>query len=140
MIHLIILQPPTSPPLPYTTLFRSLIDGPQAPMTGVFDGYEKQVLHDWISAQNVTRQAPPKRRNFRRYRKRSTTNYRVSSDRTESSDDDNQDVRCVQPELLRLSSEQRMQRIIHYMTPSKHTSPAGLFATREFVSIFSGEV
>src|SRR5690625_6317353 len=82
MIHLIILQPPTSPPLPYTTLFRSLIDGPQAPMTGVFDGYEKQLLHDWISAQNVTRQAPPKRRNFRRYRKRSTTNYRRSEEHT----------------------------------------------------------
>lgn len=125
---------------PQKSRFWRLIDGPQAPMTGVFDGYEKQLLHDWISAQNVTRQAPPKRRNFRRYRKRSTTNYRVSSDRTDSSGDVNQEVRCVQRELLRLSHEQRMQRLIHYMSPSKHTSPAGLFATREFVCAFSGEV
>src|SRR5690625_7243525 len=88
-------------------------------MTCVFDGYEKQLLHDWISAQNVTRQAPPKRRNFRRYRKRSTTNYRVSSDRTDSSGDVNQDVRCVQRELLRLSHEQRMQRLIHYRSEER---------------------
>lgn len=124
---------------PELSRFWRLIESPQAPMAGVFDGYEKQLLHDWIAGDHLTQKYPPKRRNFRRYPKRNRTNHPTPLCTFATSGDAHQDARYLERELLALPQEQRMQHLINYMCPSKHTGPAGLFATREFVSVFNGQ-
>ena len=52
---------------PQHSRFWQLIDGPGAAMFGVFSGYEKQVLHDWIAGDQCSAgHANPFRSQFRR--------------------------------------------------------------------------
>ena len=127
---------------PQKSRFWRLIDGPKAPMAGVFSGYEKQLLHDWISGDQISSKPPRKRRTFRRYPQshphpavaQNDARQRFSGSDDMSADDMGADVRHLQRDLCSLTGERRMLRLIEFMSPSKHATAVGLFATREFVA------
>jgi hypothetical protein len=96
---------------PRLSRFWQMVDGPGAPMFGVFNGYELQLLKDWITGDWVDPQASPPnpfRANFRR-RDPSTLEFSSS---------------------LKLSEP--THSLIEKMTPALHSSPEGLEATRVF--------
>ena len=121
---------------PENSRFWRLIDGPKAPMAGVFSGYEKQLLHDWIAGEKIARQSPRKRQTFRRYAKPvATTNDGAQTIDPQS--DMDVDLRSIQRELRALPDAERIPHLIDFMSPSKHATAVGLFATRQFVNAIS---
>ncbi|EPG2633988.1 iron-containing redox enzyme family protein [Pseudomonas aeruginosa] len=91
---------------PRGSRFWNLIEGDRAAMFGVFTPYEQQLLYDWIA---VDWQAPA----------------------PAGSDVDAEQV-ALRRELLRLSPEQGVARLLELMAPHRHHGPAGLLATRMF--------
>lgn len=127
---------------PSQSRFWRLIDGPHAPMAGVFTGYEKQLFHDWITGDAAApHPGDRRRRTFSPYRAPTgKTSGGESSPPTPSPSSmssgtphDLDDVHLLRRELLGLDPAQRMRRLIRHMSPSLHTTPAGLQATRLFV-------
>ncbi len=109
---------------PGESRFWQLIDGAGAAMFGVFSGYEKQVLHDWIagdwiSAQRVAPVRPG----------RGTS---VSQDQSPPADADTQ---TLMHSLRGLPDAQQVQALIAWMSARRHCTPAGLYATRRFIQL-----
>lgn len=98
---------------PQDSRFWQLIDGPGAVMFGVFSGYEKQLLKDWISGdwkdELSTQKASP-------FRIRSPLRISVNSP----------------DEQLTLFDSQSAEDLIALMAPGSHATPEGLAATRVF--------
>src|SRR5690606_25444591 len=122
---------------PQESRFWRLIDGPHAPMAGVFTGYETQLLRDWITGAPSTRAPSSRRRTFSPYRapKGHASGGECPPHPSPSSGPShelNHDVNTLRRELLALDTPQRMRHLIRYMSPSRHTTPAGLYATRAF--------
>jgi hypothetical protein len=120
---------------PCHSRFWMLLDGPRAPMAGVFNGYEKQLIHDWIVGDAPVPASKP-RRVFPRYRpapasEPETTPRASHGDGMEERD---HDEILLRRELLSLDGPRRMRRLIDFMSPSRHAAPVGLYATREFVA------
>jgi hypothetical protein len=117
--------------------FWQLIEGAGAPMFGVFSGYEKQLLRDWIAgswvegdaevgSKKATRQA------FRnQFRATGATNQNTAVEA--HLDDTDPDLRNLKQLLGEQSAEERMSVLQGFMSPPLHATPAGLLATREFV-------
>ena len=95
---------------PRSSRFWQLIDGPGAAMFGVFNGYEKQLLKDWIAGEWVD---PTNKSNGSPFRAR----FRMRS----------QSDQLVAPARLR---PEPLQELLKKMSPAQHTSPSGLEATR----------
>ncbi|MBN2992273.1 iron-containing redox enzyme family protein [Pseudomonas cedrina subsp. fulgida] len=109
---------------PGESRFWQLIEGAGAAMFGVFSGYEKQVLHDWIagdwiSAQRVAPVRPG----------RGTS---VSQDQSPPADADTQ---TLMHSLRGLPDAQQVQALIAWMSARRHCTPAGLYATRRFIQL-----
>jgi hypothetical protein len=94
---------------PADSRFWQLIEGQGAVMFGVFSGYEKQLVKDWISgnwqAATPAQAASPFRNRFRR---------RPASDDTPIASPGNQSI----------------EELITLMAPDSHPTPKGLAATR----------
>ncbi|RRV10552.1 iron-containing redox enzyme family protein [Pseudomonas sp. v388] len=96
---------------PADSRFWQLIDGPGAVMFGVFSGYEMQLLRDWIAGdwqpENQAKKANPFRAQFRR--------------------------RATHVELpASTSGAISVERLTALLSPSLHSTPDGLNATRAF--------
>lgn len=102
---------------PALSRFWQLIDGPGAAMFGVFNGYEQQLLHDWIAG---SWQASQEGRPFRaRFRRRSAA--QPEGDAAEPLATAPDALRCLLPQL----------------SPAHHATPDGLRATRAFSRLLS---
>jgi hypothetical protein len=95
---------------PRSSRFWQLIDGPGAAMFGVFNGYEKQLLKDWIAGDWVD---PTNKNNGSPFRAR----FRMRR----------QSDQLLAP--ARIKTEP-LQQLLKKMSPAQHTSPSGLEATR----------
>jgi hypothetical protein len=128
---------------PQNSRFWQLIEGPRAPMAGVFNGYEKQLLHDWIAGERAEwtagsygtvsttgQESTRRRQSFRPYRPPVTFAKAEAADNTEDPE-----IRGLQRELESLSQSAKMQRLVKLLTPSRHHTPVGLFATRQFAAL-----
>ncbi|MDD0843568.1 iron-containing redox enzyme family protein [Pseudomonas sp. Gutcm_11s] len=106
---------------PSESRFWQLVDGPRAAMFGVFSGYERQLLHDWIAGdwQPAEQVAPQRRRNR-------------DEEGPEPVGDFASETRTLLAQLEGLAVAEQNQRLIQLMTPALHHSPAGLMATRLF--------
>lgn len=107
--------------------FWSLIEGERAQMFGVFNGYERQLLRDWIeSPAEPGDGASPATARLRR--PRPVALAAASAGPAEDRDSQLLALRLTQ---LRTPAE-RIEELIGWMTPARHHSPAGLLASREF--------
>ncbi|WP_460119330.1 iron-containing redox enzyme family protein [Pseudomonas sp. H3_G09] len=100
--------------------FWRLIDGSDAAMFGVFNGYEKQLLRDWI-----TQDCPASRP--RPYVRREAA--------VEESFDDDADLLNLEAALADEPAAEQMALLMAWLQPQRHWRPAGLFATRRFIQL-----
>lgn len=105
--------------------FWNLIKGERATMFGVFNGYERQVIHDWI----VDDALPTSRRRYHQSRR---SMRGADSGRLAPALD--QDARLLETRLGELKDpRQQMALLGDMIAPTRHFTPAGLLATRRFV-------
>jgi hypothetical protein len=117
---------------PEQSRFWKLIEGEgdQAKMFGVFSGYEKQVIYDWIAGDsqkampnNVTRL--PQTNNRKPIPNMQMDNPRLDSDVVE-----------LEAKLVSVNSIQEIIKLLTpYLSPALHHTPAGLMATRLYKSM-----
>ncbi len=100
--------------------FWRLIDGSDAAMFGVFNGYEKQLLRDWI-----TQDCPASRP--RPYVRREAA--------VEEAFDDDADLLNLEAALADKPAAEQMSLLMPWLQPQRHWRPAGLFATRRFIQL-----
>lgn len=101
---------------PSESRFWRLIDGPGAVMFGVFSGYEMQLLHDWIAGDWQGQTVNPFRSQFRQRAKAAPA--------------------LVVPRARLYAPTQCLEAL----APSRHATPPGLLATREFSRQLRGGV
>jgi len=109
---------------PADSRFWQLIEGTGAAMFGVFSGYEKRLLHDWIAGDwsNSQRVVPV----------RTGRSSRVARDQQAPDDPDTQ---YLVNSLRDLPDEQQLHALIPWMSARRHSCPAGLYATRRFIQL-----
>ena len=109
---------------PAESRFWQLIEGAGAAMFGVFSGYEKQVLHDWIAGEWISDQrvAPVRRGRSSRF----------SQEQHRPADPDTQ---ALVDSLWKLPDEQQLNALIPWLSARRHCTPAGLYATRRFIQL-----
>jgi len=126
--------------------FWRMIDGDRAEMFGVFNTYERQVIHDWITdgAENATISFRTRRRLSRRrtaavtQAPASTTSISVEGPGAEHrANDVDQEERLLKQQLAGLDPHSAMDALVPLLSPARHHSPAGLLATRLFRQHFS---
>jgi len=117
---------------PADSRFWQLIEGAGAPMFGVFSGYEKQLLCDWISGdwQPAQSEQAAKANAFRsRFRKTATAHLPAHPHLDES----DPDVQALTRQMNEAEPGSIMTLLIEHVSPARHATPAGLQATRLFV-------
>lgn len=142
---------------PQNSRFWKLLQGERAEMFGVFDGYERQVIHDWIAGDALTRPAPraegqpaptfPPRQLSFRARQRLFNTLSVHDDeavsggageglhgyRTQAANDSGSDeVQAFEDQLAAASPAEARALLIAWMSPALHHTEVGLLATRLF--------
>lgn len=108
---------------PQESRFWQLIEGSTAVMFGVFSGYEKQLIHDWIAGHW---QAPEHRPALHR--------DHASAD-VEPGAPDDPELKVLQDSLEDQSPQQQLEVLKPWLTAQRHHRPAGLFATRRFMEL-----
>lgn len=109
---------------PTESRFWQLIEGAGAAMFGVFSGYEKQVLHDWIAGDWIgAKRVPPVRPG---------RGSRFTREQHRPADPDTQ---ALADSLWNLPDEQQLGTLIPWMSARRHCCPAGLYATRRFIQL-----
>jgi hypothetical protein len=123
---------------PANSRFWQLIEGAGAPMFGVFSGYEKQLLRDWIAGtwdtdetDGGTRKAA--RQAFRNQFRATGETRQVTADDQLRIDESDPDLQRLNQLLSEHSATEKMTVLQPFMSPARHPTPAGLMATREFV-------
>ena len=109
---------------PAESRFWQLIDGAGAAMFGVFSGYEKQLMHDWIAGDWISSQRVPPVRPGR--------GSRFSREQHRPADPDTQ---ALVDSLWKLPDDQQLTALIPWMSARRHCTPAGLYATRRFIQL-----
>jgi hypothetical protein len=109
---------------PADSRFWQLIEGTGAAMFGVFSGYEKRLLHDWIagdwsSSQRVAPVRPGRTSRFSR-------EQQMPAD---------PDTQALVDSLWDLPDAQQLTALIPWMSARRHCCPAGLYATRRFIQL-----
>ncbi|MGE7815949.1 iron-containing redox enzyme family protein [Pseudomonas sivasensis] len=109
---------------PADSRFWQLIEGAGAAMFGVFSGYEKQVLHDWIAGDWISgeRIAPV----------RPGRGSRTSREHHRPADPD---IQALVDSLWNLPDEQQLTALLPWLSARRHCTPAGLYATRRFIQL-----
>ncbi|KPY60063.1 Uncharacterized protein ALO46_04085 [Pseudomonas syringae pv. solidagae] len=126
---------------PLHSRFWKLFEGAGAPMFGVFNGYEKQLVHDWIagewlsdgSAQPTVGKRLPEafRSRFRSLQDGAQPSPALA---VPASADADPDVRELHMKLESAPASEKMSTLIESMSPARHATAAGLHATRLFVN------
>lgn len=98
----------------------NLVSGDGAAMFGVFNPYERQLLHDWIAGD----WSEPTPRNPW------SGSERASAVQPPPRSEFATEERALLNELSTLSPRSRMHRLVALMAPHRHWTPAGLLATR----------
>lgn len=122
---------------PANSRFWQLVDGPDAQMFGVFTGFEKQLLRDWIAGDwfgdaESSSSAGGRAKAFRPRKRRQVTGQAPVPVQAHKPGDPDQELVDLQRRLRELPVEARMQRLIELMSPASHSTAAGLLATRLF--------
>lgn len=122
---------------PRNSRFWQLIDGPDAQMFGVFTGFEKQLLRDWIAGDwfgnaGSTATAGGRATAFRPRARRRAVSGDLPPVQAHKTGDLDQELVELQRTVRDLPIQARMQRLIELMAPASHSSAAGLLATRLF--------
>jgi len=102
--------------------FWRLIEGSEAVMFGVFNGYEKQLLSDWITddcPDNAHRPYVARR-------------GAAADEQIEIAD---AEQRTLEKSLENLPPVEQMRKLQPWLQPQRHWRPAGLFATRRFIQL-----
>lgn len=130
---------------PQHSRFWQLIAGQKAPMAGVFTGYERQVIYDWIAGEALD-SLPRVQRLGHAVRMQAMTEadatpsvsnvYDLRSGRrlpmqAATAYDVTEDALAMQRYLQGLG-DQGMSFLLDWMSPAKHATPLGLCATRYF--------
>ena len=141
---------------PEGSRFWKLLQGEHADMFGVFNLYERQVIHDWIagdSAYGASRQftfnaqqrqlGSLERGEDIRHHKGEPRgiirdhNFKARG-KAEQLDDFNRELRALEEQLARsFSKESAMARLIPLMSPAHHHTGPGLMATRIFSALLN---
>jgi hypothetical protein len=118
---------------PADSRFWQLIEGAGAPMFGVFSGYEKQLLCDWISGdwQPEQSEQAAKANAFRSRFRRMPTGHQQAQPQLADADPDVQNLLSA---LDACDPSGKMALLIEHLSPARHATPAGLQATRLFVN------
>ncbi|MFN2361144.1 MAG: iron-containing redox enzyme family protein [Marinobacter sp.] len=137
---------------PDQSRFWRLLTDVQAPMFGVFDGYEQQLLRDWIQADPGIN---PTARTTNRFRNRqvlgptedagkgvpagATIEQVISHHASEATRSVNcPDVASLFQQLAGVDSKAKAFAVIGGMlSPANHPTPAGLAATRLYADLFN---
>ena len=107
---------------PGRSRFWQLVEGAGAAMFGVFNGFEKQLLHDWIAGDEGAAAACAQRAR--------------SNDRTPlPNPPDDEETQALRGELAGLGVERQLACLLPWLGPQRHFRPAGLFATRRFIEL-----
>lgn len=140
---------------PENSRFWKLLCGEKAPMFGVFNAYDRQVIHDWIAGDTLPLSTPA--RYWYRNQKsvlgvgcRSRDAIGLEGETEQPSgveveggtaavggrgknNDFNRDVLRLQQKVNEAPSrEAAMDRLVPLLSPTHHHTPAGLLATRLF--------
>lgn len=109
---------------PRNSRFWNMIEGPGAAMFGVFSGYEKQLLHDWIAGDwRDTRPTPMRRPGA----------HASAADALPDAE-----TQALRAALDGQGVERQMALLLPWLGPLRHCRPAGLFATRRFIELRAG--
>lgn len=127
---------------PEQSRFWKLIEGDQAKMFGVFSGYEKQVIYDWIAGDSLTRNnsntnnASSNVTPFPLVNKALAQHQRASQAAFSDIQHYDADVKELESKMSDATSlHDVMQLLKPYLAPAMHHSPAGLMATRLYKSM-----
>lgn len=126
---------------PENSRFWQLISGEKAVMFGVFSHAEQQIIYDWIAGDWLTSPDAPRIRRYRAVH-RHVTDSAPSQALTlqQALNSRNADLAYLAQKLAeRDSSEQAFYLLMPYLAPALHTSPAGLWATQQFVNLLNQE-
>ncbi|NUZ05409.1 iron-containing redox enzyme family protein [Piscinibacter koreensis] len=139
---------------PQNSRFWQLIQSERAPMFGVFNRYEQQLIHDWIVAEPREQAGAGERRTPRRFRPppaaaapgsvsagvppRARSLVEVVRRETAGDADDFDGERAALRERLLAAPDRRaaMATARELMSPANHHSAVGLAATRVFSRLF----
>ncbi|MGE1091211.1 iron-containing redox enzyme family protein [Pseudomonas zeae] len=110
---------------PQASRFWQLIAGDGAAMFGVFNAYEKQLVHDWIAGDwTPSDRAKP----VRRHSQTAAPIEGLAQD---------PDVQALNTALQGQDASAQMAILIPWLAPARHAHPAGLLATRRFIQLKS---
>lgn len=131
--------------------FWNLLHGAGAPMFGVFNGYEQQLLREWIEGEAATQQSPPQS-----WRRKQALQARVPaatsqhdgrprpvlrdrfSRRRQASPADDCELRQLEEILLQCEDRQALFDILlPLLQPGQHHRAAGLMATRIYKQLLA---
>lgn len=104
-------------------------------MFGVFSGYEKQLLWDWIAGERIVEESATNAFRFQ-FRSKSPANADVASPAMPT----DPDLQGLLSDLEHCAASEKMAVLGAFMCPAMHATPAGLYATREFVKVMSENV
>lgn len=122
---------------PAQSRFWQLIDGPGAAMFGVFSAYEKQLLADWI-ADGYVPQADQRRGSANPFRLK-FRQHPLADSLARAGGPNVEDRAQVQAALAQPGPAPRLERLLPFLAPQCHATPAGLYATRLFARELAGE-
>jgi hypothetical protein len=108
---------------PQESRFWKLIEGSDAAMFGVFNGYEKQLLSDWIANGWQDPQCRPR------------AHHKHADDDPLASPFDDPETEALKNRLAPLTPVDQLQTLIPWLAPHRHWRPAGLYATRRFIRL-----
>lgn len=110
---------------PQASRFWQLIAGDGAAMFGVFNAYEKQLVHDWIAGDWTS---SDKSKPARRHSQAAAPIEGLEQD---------PDVQALNAALQGQDALVQMAILIPWLAPARHAHPAGLLATRRFIELKS---
>jgi hypothetical protein len=120
---------------PEQSRFWKLIEGDQAKMFGVFSGYEKQVIYDWIAGDQAMANVKPAAAN-------DATHYQALINKLTASVSLNDayyshaELAALETQLVSIDSMSKLMKLLsQYLSPVLHHTPAGLLATRLYRSM-----
>ncbi|MDB6141315.1 MAG: hypothetical protein JWP80_359 [Pseudomonas sp.] len=109
---------------PEDSRFWHVIEGAGAAMFGVFSGYEKQLLRDWIAGDWRRPQAADLVRQVRA----------VDGTAQENLPND-PEIHALRDALSRQADDAQLALLLPWLGPDRHHRPAGLYATRRFIEL-----
>jgi len=122
---------------PAESRFWQLIEGPGAAMFGVFSGYEKQLIADWI-ADGYTPETAQRRGADNPFRLK-FRQHPLATSLAQAGGPSVEERAEVQAALAHTGPTPRLERLLPFLAPQHHATPAGLYATRLFVREMAGE-